>query len=1753
MISYIHLHPNSTLMDYMGSQALLLMFYIQNKDGSFLQEFIYHGHAFLLVDGLDEVSNYDERTMIIKLIDEFVEKYVRTPIHISVNDQKNTIDEWGNMNCEQPTFVGGNQVIITSRSIGYYLYPIQLAMLETFTLKVMNKSQSQTFIDYWLLHYPRQSIQCNRIIRKNKESQIKELFSQLNENILSHPMLLSMILPILYGTTIDIDQLQNRFRLIELTVQFALRRFIIEFESSLDDETIYYLLRDMATYIHLYSPSGLIDTFDMTNLLTISLTKLYKHKKIRKTKECLREYVCKFVSLLTSHSTGFVAARGLDAYGFSHLIFQEYFVSLQIVDSHNECTDTSVIDCLLMLTTKPRFHEPLTLTMEWISLNWQSNRFDTFCLQLLEKAVGPYRTGALFLSSVLMHLTNVPGLHILSCLFNVLMDSLVHTNNVLFLTGGLIEAKVISRLIEYFLKDNTNTTRICRFFVISLVERKHTTFELPGWLSKNDFLKLESSVDTCEIHMTTVDSIFYYMSNNEYPYDALQLSNDLIQILKTKTSIIYPTILSVLIILCGGLHDYQCSAISYDTVSKPIQFDATRMHRSTPIADLLLTYFTDQNLPYLIKQCHEIVISASVDDVSRRVVDAFVVLICLQGVHKLTLYKDVLKYCALPRALYRMRLALYQTRQFYRTEPRYAWQPGPLPLTTKPSKIEGCHILEKLIVKSEIDISTISSFSIAMSAAFTHLFFHESTTNVLWNQPLPISLSENERLLQNIRTISVEMLYQLLNLSSENKLDPEIQWNKKLRVFQLYHQHPLFPVAFISSKLRPVYERLISKQQLKQNEEIISYTMIVLTEVLRSLDEICYEQSSKVSLILHVLEDDIRKYQLGNYMIAIMYDMKNETNIKSILHEERKRAHPKSDMELFTTSIGLLRLTKSLNNTYDEIFEEIIELALSISDPVLQILCLRHMKEIVRSCVDTKFYRDLQAKITITLEEISIDDKSLIILTLILSTCIEEQLHSSMKRLINLIWIKLQIEPTNDDERLDQIAAFQIIRHVVGYLQLLLPYSFLSRTDFISEHSSIFHEIFKKTELNSSETVLMAQLYLAEITIDAQILTQFTDVTDFLPENLYLSSSSYMKNLLKYSWEIRGKFSHKQVILINNLVLSSEVQLEDIPFDKLLDCIGFEEERDRPIVESWLKFYDDEQRSQVAILAVFLLIRSGCRMTQHVLSTVETIWQNALFNKVDTIRQGARACFHSNPKMFILDWSLAMWLLLRNLMISSLKTCTSFLPLGTIDMMMNLLEAERQRLNMKNFDDLYSQFSLLNFIAEMFDNDGSDIRLHLVETLITEKSSSDLYIAYVIFHIVRKCQQKQWCSELFELLHELLYDITLSNTQLATVYALGSQEKGRKILLESLNNHFDGEKSLSESQLSLNNHFDGEKSLSESQLVACFLALTNSQDECTSIRSLNTDLWKFWDLIGKQSICVQRHFQACLFSHFRDENEQNSSKFQSQFDLTSQEMFHLYMINTSYFILEWREHGTWIFYAAEFIISHQTEVLTQFIDDLYSYLSTQNHKGYIFQNPKPNYLAVASILAQKNTDLFCQAIRRNSIYGEEGFRDIIYDFYKRGITIDQKDMCFRLYASFEILTEQFIEMIFDLYLQDFSIYQFDANQWCRRVKKANREDIETIFPYLQSPSMYQRQLAVDWLLYLVELDLISINEIHPLISDKRLWEMRNVNQKFDQFYAWDYLMCPQVLYHLKHFPVLHPDEVNADFSGVFDASYLQFT
>lgn len=186
--------------------------------------------------------------------------------------------------------------------------------------------------------------------------------------------------------------------------------------------------------------------------------------------------------------------------------------------------------------------------------------------------------GALFLSSVLGDLGNVPDLHILSRLFNILMDSPVSKKNFFYLIDGLEKSNVVSLLIEHLFNDSTNMTRLCHFLALSLTNYKSVWFRVSNYLSKSYFLRLEASIETCESHMTTVDSIFYHM-NSEISCDNLQLSNELIDILKMKTSILHPAILSLLIILCGGLHHVTMmdTVIEFyqDYQPKPIQVECT--------------------------------------------------------------------------------------------------------------------------------------------------------------------------------------------------------------------------------------------------------------------------------------------------------------------------------------------------------------------------------------------------------------------------------------------------------------------------------------------------------------------------------------------------------------------------------------------------------------------------------------------------------------------------------------------------------------------------------------------------------------------------------------------------------------------------------------------------------------------------------------------------------------------------------------------------------------------------------------------------------------------------------------------------------------------------------------------------------------------------------------------------------------------------------------------------------------------------
>ncbi|CAF1302765.1 unnamed protein product [Rotaria sp. Silwood1] len=115
-------HQTKTLIDYIGEHTWFSECYCHDEDENVLKELIYHGHALILLDRLDEIPEVGQRKEIIELVRKFIDQYVRTPDFISPFDERmfSTRISWhyGVMKMQPPN-AGGNQIMITSRIVGY--------------------------------------------------------------------------------------------------------------------------------------------------------------------------------------------------------------------------------------------------------------------------------------------------------------------------------------------------------------------------------------------------------------------------------------------------------------------------------------------------------------------------------------------------------------------------------------------------------------------------------------------------------------------------------------------------------------------------------------------------------------------------------------------------------------------------------------------------------------------------------------------------------------------------------------------------------------------------------------------------------------------------------------------------------------------------------------------------------------------------------------------------------------------------------------------------------------------------------------------------------------------------------------------------------------------------------------------------------------------------------------------------------------------------------------------------------------------------------------------------------------------------------------------------------------------------------------------------------------------------------------------------------------------------------------------------
>ena len=468
-------NPTKTLFDYIGKHTWISESYCDNEDGSVLKELIHHGHTLILLDGLDEALEIKERKEIVGLVKQFIDEYVRSPDFFSPFDYENLCTRSsGNSDAKliampPPHHSSGNQIIITSRIVGYQLCALTNPYIKHSSLLPMDHQQTKEFVEKWLSQveesicaiFSEEGVQRNEKrledFLKRRSNAVKTMFENGLQLLMLNPSLLSWICTFIYKSSHE-SRPKSRIEVFDNAVQSILHSRTNE-ESDILKDMLTNVLMNLATYLHLQTPSGLIDAMDMKNLCYLTL----QQQSVSTDRTELRKYTKILMSWLDSNIS-IVCEQSLQIFGFLHLSFQEYFVARALVrDSSIE----NVAKRIVSFTINPRFRESLLFALEWISWKWSFADYEKFCILLVTPTkdyVIP--VGALLFFEALNNLQRLPSNSVIHIALNSLLN---HTSNVItraYLPSNLLKLHknipCIMEWIQLYLKDEKRLFKFCQ-------------------------------------------------------------------------------------------------------------------------------------------------------------------------------------------------------------------------------------------------------------------------------------------------------------------------------------------------------------------------------------------------------------------------------------------------------------------------------------------------------------------------------------------------------------------------------------------------------------------------------------------------------------------------------------------------------------------------------------------------------------------------------------------------------------------------------------------------------------------------------------------------------------------------------------------------------------------------------------------------------------------------------------------------------------------------------------------------------------------------------------------------------------------------------------------------------------------------------------------------------------------------------------------------------------------------------------------
>lgn len=859
-------NPSYSLLDCIGRPTWFGKLAVVNDAqlvAVLIRRAIEQGQALIMFDGLDEIPNAQQRKTVVSLVRNFIHDYVFT----------------------QQLKTGTNQVIVSSRIVGYFVEPLVDDRIIHYKVAPLSSDAIDEFIDHWL-----SSVSLPTLDQHKQVTELKNLLSssKVLRELASNSLLLSVLCTLVIISCNPSESIavvyKNRVSLYNALLECMFRAWQLR-GTKLNMNQVSQVLSNIAVHMHRHSPTGLIEQFDLEAL----------YRQFQSQTQSVSVDPGQFVRTI-SDDVGLFVPRGLCVYGFLHLVFQEYFTCLYIVRTNDEESVSSVVQRLIYLSTDPRFYEPLVLALGWISKNWSSDNFNLLCQQLITEGHKLHMpVGALMLMSAIPDLSQLPSTCTLfAALDQFLTLSTQHNwlsrfpffvNQLNLALNNLPSSKTSDWIQHIFETAESHIVRELSRTLLEILYRAGTY--MPPWFSDGLIAEIQRVIPIEFMRNDYFPDMLLLLASHHIPHILPAPSGGLRELFLTiRINYIEPRLLSVIISLYGGLHR-QIDAESDDIY---VAFSPFHMQGESTLSSIIVQLFRDHGDDQvtignqLLSYCISVVGKIDKNENSHAVVDTFVAWMCLEGITNSCLTNSFTSYKAFDLARSRLvHTALNIREAFYVEDIRV-----PCSLKNKAS------LLIDQVVSSGVNdglFNFVESVSFALSRlTCTEGSLYVQNTSIkerLLNLRLPSSIVTGESVVQYITTHGTTAVLMYIRTTcsplrhwlgydlDREEDDDELEQvsNGKHMMLKWSFYSPAYrlaiAVAFFPRHHQTIWLRIIDKWLSHESEQFIVITMMLVELLLCNVIE-PNSNSLRYAILLFVLRPEWDKYHLNSCVRAIV-------------------------------------------------------------------------------------------------------------------------------------------------------------------------------------------------------------------------------------------------------------------------------------------------------------------------------------------------------------------------------------------------------------------------------------------------------------------------------------------------------------------------------------------------------------------------------------------------------------------------------------------------------------------------------------------------------------------------------------------------------------------------------------------------------------------------------------------------------------------------------------------------------------------